>query len=48
MFAALGAMGEKPLSTEKRVLHIEEQGDVVTAMLDRCKSETTSNATVAA
>lgn len=27
--------GEKPLSTEKRVLHIEEQGDVATAVLYR-------------
>lgn len=27
--------GEKPLSTEKRVLHIEEQGDEATAVLYR-------------
>ncbi|MDM0033481.1 hypothetical protein QTI33_15205 [Variovorax sp. J22P271] len=31
--------GEKPLSTEKRVLHIEEQGDEATAILFRRMSQ---------
>jgi ketosteroid isomerase-like protein len=31
--------GEPPLSTEKRVLHIEEQGDQATALLYRRMSE---------
>ncbi|SFM69248.1 hypothetical protein [Variovorax sp. OV329] len=31
--------GEKPLSTEKRILHIEEQGDDATAILFRRMSE---------
>src|SRR5689334_113321 len=31
--------GEKPLSTEKRILHIEEQGDAATAILFRRMSE---------
>ena len=31
--------GEKPLSTEKRVLHIEEQGDEATAVLYRRMSQ---------
>ncbi|MDR6890338.1 MULTISPECIES: hypothetical protein [Variovorax] len=31
--------GEKPLSTEKRILHIEEQGDEATAILFRRMSQ---------
>jgi len=31
--------GEEPLSTEKRILHIEEQGDQATALLYRRMSE---------
>jgi hypothetical protein len=31
--------GEKPLSTEKRILHIEEQGDDATAILFRRMSD---------
>jgi ketosteroid isomerase-like protein len=31
--------GEEPLSTEKRILHIEEQGDHATALLYRRMSE---------
>ncbi|MDM0074777.1 hypothetical protein QTH90_10315 [Variovorax sp. J2P1-59] len=31
--------GEKPLSTEKRILHIEEQDDVATAVLYRRMSD---------
>lgn len=34
-FAARGAAGEPPLSTEHRVLHVEQQGDHATALLYR-------------
>lgn len=34
-FAARGAAGDRPLSTEHRVLHIEQQGDHATALLYR-------------
>jgi len=34
-FAARGAAGETPLSTEHRVLHVEQQGDHATALLYR-------------
>lgn len=34
-FTARGQGGEPPLSTEKRILHIEEQGDEATAVLYR-------------
>jgi hypothetical protein len=34
-FAARGKAGEKPLSTEYRILHVEEQGDDATALLYR-------------
>jgi hypothetical protein len=34
-FAARGAAGEPPLSTEYRILHVEQQGDVATAILYR-------------
>jgi hypothetical protein len=34
-FAARGAAGDPPLSTEHRVLHVEQQGDHATALLYR-------------
>ncbi|MCS0495306.1 hypothetical protein NVS89_09365 [Ancylobacter sp. MQZ15Z-1] len=34
-FAARGAAGDLPLSTEHRVLHVEQQGDHATALLYR-------------
>ncbi|MDI7861373.1 hypothetical protein MRS76_05340 [Rhizobiaceae bacterium n13] len=34
-FRSRGEAGEEPLSTEKRVLHVEEQGDDATAILYR-------------
>jgi hypothetical protein len=34
-FAARGTAGDAPLSTEHRVLHIEQQGDQATALLYR-------------
>lgn len=34
-FRSRGEAGEAPLSTEKRILHIEEQGDDATAVLYR-------------
>ncbi|WP_089174526.1 hypothetical protein [Bosea sp. AS-1] len=34
-FAARGAAGDAPLSTEHRVLHVEQQGDHATALLYR-------------
>ena len=43
-FRARRDAGEKPLSTEKRVLHIEEQGDEATAVLYRRMSDRASPA----
>lgn len=43
-FRSRGEAGEKPLSTEKRVLHIEEQGDEATAILYRRMSDLASPA----
>lgn len=34
-FTARGAAGERPLSTEHEVLHVEQQGDYATAILFR-------------
>jgi hypothetical protein len=34
-FASRGAAGEPPLSTERRTLHVEQQGDQATAILYR-------------
>jgi ketosteroid isomerase-like protein len=34
-FAARGRSGDRPLSTEHRVLHVEQQGDHATALLYR-------------
>ena len=39
-FASRGATGEPPLSTERQVLHIEQQGDHATAILYRRMSPT--------
>ncbi|MBP1843439.1 hypothetical protein J2046_001693 [Rhizobium petrolearium] len=47
MFAEFRARrdgGEKPLSTEKRILHIEQQGDEATAILYRRMSDRASPA----
>lgn len=38
-FAARRDAGDLPLSTEKRVLHVEEQGDTATAVLYRRMSD---------
>ncbi|WCJ65134.1 hypothetical protein [Agrobacterium tumefaciens] len=43
-FRARRDAGERPLSTEKRVLHIEEQGDEATAILYRRMSDLASPA----
>ncbi len=43
-FRARRDAGEKPLSTEKRILHIEEQGDEATAVLYRRMSDSASPA----
>jgi hypothetical protein len=39
-FAARGSKGEAPLSTEYRILHVEDQGDQATALLYRRMSDT--------
>lgn len=38
-FAARGSSGEEPLSTEYRILHVEEQDDQATALLYRRMSD---------
>ncbi|WP_329528405.1 hypothetical protein [Streptomyces sp. NBC_01462] len=38
-FAARGRNGDSPLSTEYRILHIERQGDLATALLYRRMSD---------
>ncbi|NVP58309.1 hypothetical protein [Mycoplana rhizolycopersici] len=43
-FRARRDAGERPLSTEKRILHIEEQGDEATAVLHRRMSDRASPA----
>lgn len=43
-FAERGAAGDEPLSTEHRVLHIEQQGDHATALLYRRMSPAASPA----
>ncbi|RWY66073.1 hypothetical protein EHI46_29310 [Rhizobium leguminosarum] len=43
-FRARRDAGERPLSTEKRILHIEEQGDEATAVLYRRMSDSASPA----
>ncbi|KQU08067.1 hypothetical protein [Rhizobium sp. Leaf453] len=43
-FRARRDTGERPLSTEKRILHIEEQGDEATAVLYRRMSDSASPA----
>jgi hypothetical protein len=43
-FRARRDAGEKPLSTEKKILHIEEQGDDATAVLYRRMSDSASPA----
>jgi hypothetical protein len=43
-FRARRDAGERPLSTEKRILHIEEQGDEATAVLYRRMSDRASPA----